>query len=215
MQLWHGGQAAIDKSTDPMIVLARTVEPLARSLRDQWDNQVKAPQREASEALARARFARAGTSVYPDATFTQRLSYGTVKGWDENGHQVPAFTRFSGLYDRATGSDPFKLTKPWLAAKSKLDLDTPFDFASTNDIIGGNSGSPVIDAKGHAVGLIFDGNIHSLGGDFTYDGSQNRAVSVDTTALLAALKTVYRNQALADELVSGHLGGHAGAAGKS
>ena len=205
LALWKGGQAAIDKSTDPMIVLARTVEPIARGLRDQWDNQVKAPQREASEALARARFAREGTSVYPDATFTQRLSYGTVKGWNENGHQVPAFTKFGGLYDRATGSDPFKLTRPWLDAKSHLDLDTPFDFVSTNDIIGGNSGSPVIDAKGNAVGLIFDGNIHSLGGDFTYDGTQNRAVAVDTTALLAALKTVYRNQTLANELTSGHL----------
>ncbi len=210
LALWHGGQAAIEKSTDPMIVLARKVEPIARGLRDQWDNQVKAPQREASEALARARFARSGTSAYPDATFTQRVSYGTVKGWDENGHQVPPFTTFAGLYDRATGSDPFKLTKPWLAAKPHLDLATPFDFVSTNDIIGGNSGSPVIDAKGDAVGLIFDGNIHSLGGDFTYDGSQNRAVAVDTTALLAALKTVYRNQALADELTSGHLGGGSG-----
>ncbi len=210
LALWKGGQAAIDASSDPMIVLARTVEPIARGLRDQWDNQVKAPQREASEALARARFARQGTSAYPDATFTQRVSYGTVKGWDENGHQVPAFTDFAGLYERATGSDPFRLTRPWLEAKSHLDLATPFDFASTNDIIGGNSGSPVIDAQGRAVGLIFDGNIHSLGGDFTYDGSQNRAVAVDTTALLAALKTVYRNQALADELTSGHLGSGSG-----
>ncbi len=203
--LWRGGTAAIDKSNDPMIVLARQVEPIARGLRDDWDNNVVAPQRQANEALARARFALAGTSVYPDATFTQRLSYGLVKGWNENGKPVPAFTHFSGLYGRATGSDPFRLSQPWLVAKPNLDLNTPFDFASTNDIIGGNSGSPVIDAQGHAVGLVFDGNIHSLGGDFTFDEPVNRAVSVDTAALLAALKTVYRNQALAGELTTGHL----------
>ncbi len=203
--LWQGGQAAIDKSNDPMIMLARQVEPIARKLHDDWDNDVLAPQRQASEALAQARFARDGTSVYPDATFTQRLSFGVVKGWNENGKPVPAFTHFAGLYDRATGSEPFRLSKAWLDAKAKLDLSTPFDFVSTNDIIGGNSGSPVIDAQGHAVGLIFDGNIHSLGGDFTFDEGVNRAVSVDTAALLSALKTVYRNQALVDELTSGHL----------
>jgi hypothetical protein len=162
-------------------------------------------QRQASEALAQARFARDGTSVYPDATFTQRLSFGVVKGWNENGKPVPAFTDFAGLYKRATGSEPFKLSRAWIDAKPQLDLNTPFDFVSTNDIIGGNSGSPVIDAQGRAVGLIFDGNIDSLGGDFFYDQSVNRAVSVDTTALLAALKTVYKNQALADELTRGHL----------
>ncbi len=205
LALWRGGQAAIDASKDPMIMLARQVEPIARQLRGDWDNDVVAPQRQASEALARARFARDGTSDYPDATFTQRLSFGVVQGWNEDGKPVPAFTRFSGLYDRATGSDPFKLDQAWLDAKPHLDLDTPFDFASTNDIIGGNSGSPVIDARGHAVGLIFDGNIHSLGGDFTFDPTLNRAVSVDTAALLAALKTVYRNQGLADELINGHI----------
>ncbi len=205
LALWQGGQAAIDASKDPMIVLARQVEPIARRLRDAWDREVVAPQRQASELLARARFARDGTSVYPDATFTQRLSYGIVKGWDEDGKPVPAFTHFAGLYDRATGSEPFMLSKAWLDAKPHLDLDTPFDFASTNDIIGGNSGSPVIDAQGHAVGLVFDGNIHSLGGDFTFDGTRNRAVSVDTAALLEALKTVYRNQGLANELLQGHI----------
>ena len=205
LALWSGGPAAIAASKDPMIVLARKVEPIARKLRDQWDNEVVAPQRQASEALAGARFARDGTGVYPDATFTQRVSYGTVKGWNENGTPVPAFTRFAGLYDRATGSEPFKLSRAWLDAKPHLDLHTPFDFVSTNDIIGGNSGSPVIDAQGHAVGLIFDGNIHSLGGDFAYEPTMNRAVAVDTTALLAALQSVYKNQKLADELVHGHM----------
>ena len=205
MALWRGGPAAIDASTDPVIALARRVEPFARQLHQEWDNQVVAPERQASETLARARFARQGTSIYPDATFTQRVSFGTVKGWDENGRQVAPFTHFAGLYKRATGNDPFALQADWLAAKSKLDLATPFDFSSTNDIIGGNSGSPVIDAKGRAVGLIFDGNIHSLGGNFVYDGKLNRAVAIDTAALLAALRVVYGDQMLADELTKGHL----------
>ncbi|MCG0994046.1 S46 family peptidase [Acetobacter indonesiensis] len=205
LALWKGGAKAIEASQDPMIVLARKVEPLARALRKRMDDEVAAPSRQATEAMAKARFARDGVSSYPDATFTQRLSFGQVKGWDENGKQIEPFTYFSGLYDRATGSDPFKLTKPWLDAKAHLNMKTPFDFASTNDIIGGNSGSPVIDAKGHAVGLIFDGNIHSLGGDFYYDESTNRAVAVDSAAILESLKSVYKNQALADELVKGHL----------
>ncbi|MCQ8240482.1 S46 family peptidase [Rhizosaccharibacter radicis] len=205
LRLWKGGAAAIAASTDPMIVLARKVEPDAMALRTRWDNEVDAAEQRASEAIARARFARDGTGSYPDATFTQRLSFGVVKGWNENGRQIPAFTTFEGLYRRATGSDPFKLTRQWLDAKNRLNLNTPFDFASTNDIIGGNSGSPVIDKNAHAVGLIFDGNIHSLGGDFTYDGATNRAVAVDTAAIVEALKVVYRNQSLAGELERGHL----------
>ncbi|GAN59977.1 dipeptidyl-peptidase [Acetobacter cibinongensis] len=205
LALWKGGAKAIEASQDPMIVLARKVEPVARALRKQMDDDVLAPSRQATEAMAKARFAMKGMTSYPDATFTQRLSFGQVKGWDENGKEVAPFTYFSGLYDRATGSDPFKLSKPWVDAKNHLNMQTPFDFASTNDIIGGNSGSPVIDAQGHAVGLIFDGNIHSLGGDFYYDESTNRAVAVDSAAILESLKSVYKNQALANELVTGHL----------
>ncbi|MCQ8277889.1 S46 family peptidase [Acetobacteraceae bacterium KSS8] len=205
MALWKGGEAAIAASTDPMIVLARQVEPEARSLRDQWDNEVMAPERQISETIAKARFARDGSNIYPDATFTQRLSFGKVEGWNENGTDVPPFTTFAGLYARATGADPFKLSKAWLDAKPHLDMNTKLDFVTTNDIIGGNSGSPVIDADGHAVGLIFDGNIHSIGGDFAYDGTNNRAVAVDTTAIIAALRSVYHDEALADELVRGHL----------
>ncbi|KXV67718.1 peptidase S46 [Acetobacter malorum] len=205
LALWKGGPDAIAASKDPMIVLARSIEPQTRALRKQMDDEVAAPSRQASEAMAKARFERDGVSSYPDATFTQRLSFGQVKGWDENGKAVPAFTYFSGLYDRATGSDPFKLTKPWLDAKAHVNMKTPYDFVSTNDIIGGNSGSPVIDSQGHAVGLIFDGNIHSLGGDFYYDETTNRAVAVDTAAIMEALKVVYKNQALANELSQGHL----------
>ena len=201
--LWAGGQKAIDASSDPMIRFALLVDPASRAARKQYEDQVEAPQHKNSELIARARFAREGTSIYPDATFTERLSFGTVKGWDENGHAVAPFTTISGLYDRATGSAPFKLSAPWLAAKNRLDGKTPFDFASTNDIIGGNSGSPVIDREGHAVGLIFDGNIHSIAGDFIYDGTDNRAVAVDTTALLTALRDVYDDKWLAAELVEG------------
>ncbi|MDG6094706.1 S46 family peptidase [Acetobacter sp. AN02] len=205
LALWKGGRKAVEQSTDPLIVLARLVEPEALKLRHRMDDEVEAPLRQAHETLARIRFAREGTASYPDATFTQRISFGQVKGWTENGKAVAPFTYFSGLYDRATGADPFRLTSAWINARKELNLKTPFDFVTTNDIIGGNSGSPVIDEKGHAVGLIFDGNIHSLGGDFYYDGSMNRAVAVDAAAIIEALRVVYKNRGLADELVNGHL----------
>ncbi|MBB3173576.1 hypothetical protein FHR90_001399 [Endobacter medicaginis] len=205
MALYKGGSAAIEASTDPMIVLARRIDPEALALRKQYEDQVVAPLAKASEAIARARFAKDGANSYPDATFTQRLSYGTVKGWNENGREIAPFTDFAGLYARATGSEPFRLPKVWLDAKPRLDLKTKFDFATTNDIIGGNSGSPVLDRDGHAVGLIFDGNIHSLGGDFLYDPELNRAVAVDTTALYTAVKDVYGLPALAEELRAGKL----------
>ncbi|MGI4978693.1 MAG: S46 family peptidase [Janthinobacterium lividum] len=201
--LWDGGAAAVAASTDPMVVLARDVDPAARAVRKQHEDEVEAVLAKNSETVARARFARDGTANYPDATFSPRISFGTVKGWTEDdGREIPAFTDMAGLYRRATGADPFKLPQDWLDAKARLDPRTPFDFATTNDIIGGNSGSPVVDGEGHAVGLIFDGNIHSLGGDFAYDGRQNRAVAVDTAAILAALRQVYRNDALADELTA-------------
>ncbi|MDG4869159.1 S46 family peptidase, partial [Guyparkeria sp. 1SP6A2] len=118
------------------------------------------------------------------ATFTLRLSYGRVQGWKAGDAEVPAFTRTAGIFERATGADPYALPASWLAAKSKLDPNRPFNYVTTNDIIGGNSGSPMVNAKGEVVGLIFDGNIHSLGGAFGYDGSKNRAVAVDTTILV-------------------------------
>ncbi|MBD8882163.1 S46 family peptidase [Rhodanobacter sp. 7MK24] len=204
-QLWDGGEKAIEASTDPMIAFVRGIEPTATKLRKQYEDEVQAPTTKADEAIAQARFAREGTSNYPDATFTLRLSYGKVAGWKEGDHEVPPFTDFAGAYNRATGADPFKLPDSWIKAKDSLDLSTPFDFVTDNDIIGGNSGSPVVDRDGHAVGLIFDGNIHSIGGDFVYDGSNNRAVAVDTAALMEAVRKVYRLPRLADELASGHL----------
>ena len=198
--LWEGGEAAVAASTDPMIVLARTVDPEARAVRKRFEDEVSAPTSKAEESIAKARFAREGTSNYPDATFSPRLSFGKVVGWKEKGKDVPPFTDFAGAYARATGADPFRLPDSWLKAKSSLDLSTPFDFVTDNDIIGGNSGSPVIDREGHAVGLIFDGNIHSLGGDFTFDASVNRAVAVDSAALLEAVRKVYHLPELAKEL---------------
>ena len=204
MQLWNGGAQAVAASNDPMILLARQIDPEARRLRKQYEDEVEAPSKKAAEMIARARFERDGTSRYPDATFTLRLSYGKVVGWNEKGTPVPPFTDIAGLYRRATGADPFKLPDSWLQAKSSLDLSTPMNFVTDNDIIGGNSGSPVIDREGHAVGLIFDGNIHSLGGDFTFDGSTNRAVAVDTAAIVEAVRKVYKLPRLADELTNGH-----------
>jgi hypothetical protein len=198
--LWDGGAAAIKASNDPMIRFMLKVDPEGRKLRSQWDNRVTGPISAASEKIAKARFAAYGDKVYPDATFTLRLSYGKIEGWTYNGTTVPPFTYFKGLYERATGEPPFDLDPRWIAAKGKLNPDTVFDISSSNDIIGGNSGSPLINAKGEVIGAIFDGNIHSLGGNYGYDPALNRAVSVSTAAVSEALRKVYGADALADEL---------------
>ncbi len=200
-RLWKGGLKAIKASTDPMIRFALAVDPASRAVHEQYESQVQAPIRTASESIAKARFARYGTSIYPDATFTLRLSYGKVAGWMEKGQMVHPFTDFAGAYRRATGNPPFNLPKSWIKAKPHLDLATHFDFVTTNDIIGGNSGSPVLDRKGDVVGLIFDGNIHSLGGAYWYNGATNRAVAVDTSALIEAISNVYHDESLANELL--------------
>ena len=189
--LMEGGQAALDAANDPMIALAKLADPIARQVRKQWEDEVQSTQTSALEKLAAARFAVYGTSLYPDATFTLRLSYGTVKGFIENGTPVPPFTTLGGAFDRATGRDPFALAPSWLKAKSKLNLATPFNFSTTNDIIGGNSGSPVINKDAQLIGLIFDGNIHSLGGNYGFDEALNRAVAVDARAIREALEKIY------------------------
>ncbi len=198
--LWEGGQAAIDASDDVLIRFVAAHDADARAVRLRVEQQVEGPVTRAEERIARARFAIYGDSVYPDATFTLRLSYGRVDGWSYEGDTVAPFTNFAGLYDRATGAEPYRLPQRWLDAKAKLDLSTPLDVSTTNDIIGGNSGSPLIDAQGRVVAAIFDGNIHSLGGDFGYDGRTNRAIAVLTPAISAALRHVYGLPALADEL---------------
>jgi len=198
--LLEGGQAAVNSSTDPMIALAKLVDPIARKLRKQMEDEVESPLTSGEEKLAKARFAVYGTSLYPDATFTLRLSYGSVKGWMENGKPVPPFTIIGGAFERATGREPFALPKSWLDAKSKLDLQTRFNLVTTNDIIGGNSGSPLINKEGQLVGLIFDGNIHSLGGNYGFDETVNRAVSVHSSAILEALDKVYGARRILEEL---------------
>ncbi|MEI9929084.1 MAG: S46 family peptidase [Rhizomicrobium sp.] len=160
------------------------------------------PSDRAAEKIAKARFAIYGTGTYPDATFSLRLSYGKVEGWNENGTPVVPFTYFRGLYERATGQDPFALTTKWIAAQNKLNPDTVFDFSTDNDIIGGNSGSPAIDAQGQVIGAVFDGNIHSLGGNFGFDDTQNRSVVVSTVAITEALDKVYDQKALVANLTA-------------
>lgn len=202
--LWNGGEQAVAASQDPMIVLAREVLPYYLDARNVYENEVKAPIEANTARIARARFAIYGTSVYPDATFTERLSYGVVEGWMKDGREVAPFTTVAGLYQHARGYQPLNLEAPWIAARGRLNPATPMDFVSSNDIVGGNSGSPVIDRDGRLVGLIFDGNLPSLGGSFWYDGSLNRAVAVDSAVLVAALKDVYHAQALVSELTAGH-----------
>jgi hypothetical protein len=202
-ELAAGGRQAIESSTDPMIVLARTIDPKARELRKRYENEVTGVERANYSKIARARFETEGTKLYPDATFTLRLSYGAVKGYMENGKRVAPFTTLGGLYDRATqfkSEFPYNLPSRWLEKKSGVDLKTPFNFVSTDDIIGGNSGSPTINQKGELVGLIFDGNIQSLVGDFIYDESVNRAISVDVRAMNEVLRKVFNANEIADEL---------------
>ena len=201
--LWEGGMKAVMASDDPFIKMMLQLDPYARSLRKDYEARVESVITKADEKIAAARFAMLGTSIYPDATLTLRLSYGKVQGWKEAGTDVAPFTTMGGTYGHATGAEPFKLPDTWLKAKDKLNLNTPFDFVSTNDIIGGNSGSPVINRKGELVGLVFDGNIHSLGGAFGFDETVNRTVAVDSAALLEALDKIYGAHDVANEMRGG------------
>ncbi len=203
-QMYEGGAAAVAAAKDPMIELARIVDGPAREARKVWEAEDESKQQAYAE-IARARFAIQGTSTYPDATFTLRLSYGPLAGYEENGTQVEALTTFAGLYQRATEHNnqaPFDLPKRWVDRKGKLNLNTPFNFVSTADIIGGNSGSPVVNKANEFVGIIFDGNIQSLVLDSIYSEKQARAVSVDSAAISEALRKMYDAGALADELES-------------
>ena len=202
--LIEGGTAAVDASSDPMIAMARRIDPIRREQIKWFEDNVESVERRAGELLGRARFAAYGKNSYPDATFTLRLSYGQVLGYPMNGTVAPSKTTFYGLYDRAASFNykvPFDLPQRYLDGKDKLDLATPFNFVTSNDIIGGNSGSPVVDRNGNLVGLIFDGNIESLVGDFIYDSYQNRAVAVHTAAMTEAMKKLYGAQKLVDELL--------------
>ena len=201
-QLFEGGAAAVKAANDPMIELARLVDAPARAARKVYDTQDETKQ-QAYGDIAKARFAIEGTSNYPDATFTLRLSYGAVRGYEENGKQIPALTDFAGLYARADehkNQPPFNLPQRWIDKKSALNPATKFNFVSDADIIGGNSGSPVVNKANEFVGIIFDGNIQSLVLDCIFSDTQARAVSVDSAAITEALRKVYDAGPLADEL---------------
>jgi len=199
-QLWEGGAAAVAASQDPMIRLAAEVDPDARAIRKRYEDEVESPVDAAAERIAAARFAAYGTSVYPDATFTLRINYGAVQGWMEGGSAVPPFTHLGRAYERATGAEPFRLPERWLEAKDRLDPKTPFNLSTNSDIVGGNSGSPLINASGELVGLMFDGNIHSISGSYWFDTAKNRAVAVHPAIMKAALTEVYGAQEIAREL---------------
>lgn len=205
-QLAAGGQKAIDASEDPMIVLARSIDKEARDLRKRYEDEVIGVERVSYAKIARALFETKGTKLYPDATFTLRLSYGAVKGYQENGKKVQPFTTLGGLYNRSAKFSqkfPYNLPPRWMEKKSVVNSKTPFNFVSTNDIIGGNSGSPTVNKEAELVGLIFDGNIQSLVGNFYYDEAINRAISVDSRGMLEILRKVFGANEVADELTKG------------
>jgi Peptidase S46 len=198
--LWQGGKAAVDASLDPMILLARGIDADARAVRKQYEDEVEAPIAAAAARIAAARFKAYGTNVYPDATFTLRINYGTVQGWVENGVPVDPFTRLGRAFDRATGVSPFKIPDSWMKVREQLDMHTPFCISTTNDIVGGNSGSPLLDADGKIVGLMFDGNIHSIAGHYWFNPENNRAIALHPAIIREALDKVYGANSLLTEL---------------
>ena len=201
-RLWAGGSRAIAASNDPLIVWARSWDVAARDARERHSQEVEGPIARAQERISRARFRAFGASAYPDATFSPRISYGRVAGWTEpgGGRAVGAFTRVGGLYERATGAAPFALTQRWQDARRRLDPAMIYNVSTSNDIIGGNSGSPLIDRQGQVVGVAFDSNIHGLGGEYVYDPALNRTVSVAAAAIPSVLTEVYNMRDLAAEL---------------
>jgi hypothetical protein len=202
-KLFDGGDAAVKASSDPMLKLAALVDGAARAVRRTYEETADEPLKQAYSKIAQARFAVYGSTVYPDATFTLRLAFGQVKGYNEDGKPVPAMTTIAGAYAHAADhqyKDPFDLPQSWKDKKGSLNLSTPFNFVSTADIIGGNSGSPVVNRAGEVVGIIFDGNIQSLVLDYIYTDEQSRAVSVHSSAIIEALGKVYEATDLVREL---------------
>jgi V8-like Glu-specific endopeptidase len=198
--LWTGDQDAMAKADDPFIKLARDIDAGARAMRKRYESEVTAVEKKNAELIARARFTQLGTKIYPDATGTLRLSFGAVKGWQERGTPVPAFTDFAGAFNRHTGAEPYALPASFLAAKNQINLAQNYNFVTSNDIIGGNSGSPMINAKGEIVGLAFDGNAHSHGGAFWMDATLNRTIGVTSGGIQEALKSIYNATELLNEM---------------
>jgi hypothetical protein len=199
-RLWDSDRHTIQASTDPMIQFALGVDEKARALRKRYEDEVEAPSDLAYEKIAKALFAIYGTDAYPDATFTLRVSYGAHEGWNEKGNEVRPWTTAAELYPRVTGESPFRLPKSWDDAEEKMSGDTKFNFVGTTDIIGGNSGSPVIDKDGRLVGLIFDGNIHSISGAYWFDSKLNRSVAVHPEVMIESLNSIYRADHLLEEM---------------
>jgi hypothetical protein len=201
--LVEGGESAVAASTDPLIILIRTLDPYMREMHKWYEANVESVEIAAGEKIGKARFAAFGKMAYPDATFTLRLTFGSVRGYPMNGTQAPPWTTFYGLYDRAYSFDlkyPYELPARYLEGRNAVDLATPLNFVSTCDITGGNSGSPVLNRQAELVGLIFDGNIESLVGEYVYSDEKNRAVAVHSAALIEVLRKLYDAGALADEL---------------
>ncbi|MBZ4422007.1 S46 family peptidase [Myxococcus sp. RHSTA-1-4] len=201
--LFDGGKAAVDASKDPMIALAKLVDPDARAIRKHVEENIESVVRKNSELVAKAKFEVYGTNQYPDATFSLRLSYGAVKGYLEDGKKVEPLTQMAGTFERHTGEDPFALPKSWLKSQNVITGTTPMNFVTTNDIIGGNSGSPMINKDGEIVGLVFDGNIQSLGGEYGFDESVNRTVAVHSEAIIESLRKIYGATRVLEELRPG------------
>ncbi|MDO4559240.1 MAG: S46 family peptidase, partial [Planctomycetia bacterium] len=195
--------AAVEASDDPMIQLARRVDALSRELRRRCESEVDEPMKQAYAELAELQFEVYGETLYPDATFTLRLAFGQVKGYGENGRNVPAYTQMGGMFERSEamgGGTPFDLPERWVECRDRINPETPFNFVSTADIIGGNSGSPVVDRSGRFVGIIFDGNIQSLVLDYGYTEEQARATSVDVRAIVESLRNIYGAESVLREL---------------
>ena len=202
-QLYEGGEAAVQASNDPLIMLMRQIEPDALAVHQRDEDEVQSVLRRDGGYIGKALFAKEGLKVPPDATFTLRLSYGAVEGYKLNGKNVPWFTTMGGAYTHAAehgSKPPYQLPDSWLKAKTSIDLNTPFDTVSTPDIIGGNSGSPVINKNAEVVGIVFDGNIESLAWNFMYSDAVARAVEVDSRAIIESLRKIYRADALANEI---------------
>jgi hypothetical protein len=204
--LADGGAKAIETSDDPMVQLARSVEAEARRLRKRFEDEVEEPERQAYAKLARLRFETLGRDVAPDATFTLRLAFGVVKAYEVDGEKLPFHTTFGSAFQRAERQqyrEPFDLPPRWRKGKDKLDLATPFNFVSTADTIGGNSGSPVLNRAGELVGVNFDRNRHGLVRNFVYTDVQARHISVHSRAVLEALRALYEAERLLGELRTG------------
>jgi hypothetical protein len=202
-KLAGGGTAAVAESTDPLIRLARMIDPAARTLRKQYEEEIEEPERQTYAVIANTKFSIFGTQIAPDATFTLRLAFGNVLGYQEEGKTIPYCTTLAGVFQRERqneGKEPFTLPARWLAGKDKLDLSTPFNFVSTADTIGGNSGSPVVNAQGEFVGINFDRNRHGLVRNFVYTDVQARHIAVHSRAILETLRKLYDVPALVEEI---------------